>query len=81
MTSSQCWILFLPRSRFTYLLGGDWGGCPGAAGGGGGYLVLNPKLVMDCETERESGSCQPVNTGHTGERSPSYCPSVRSGVL
>ena len=51
------------------------------AQGRGGGGVLDLKLGVECETDRESGSCQPVKTGHTWERSPSYCPSVRSGVL
>ena len=42
--------------------------------------LLDPKLCIDYGTDRESGCGQPVKVGHTGERSPSYCPSVRGGV-
>ena len=55
-------------------MSGEWDRGPEGGGGGG---LLDLKLGINCETDRESGSGQLVKVAYTGERSPSLYPSFR----
>ena len=61
--------------------GTDFRGRWGLGGEGGGVWLLDPKMGIHCETDRESCSGQPVKVAHIeGAVTQSYCPSVRSDV-
>ena len=52
---------------------GQAGNLWGVVSGG----LLDLKLGSNCETDRESSSSKPVKVAHTGEQSPTHCPSFR----